>query len=62
MTDDEVIDAAEAEGVRVRVAVVDGKALIGFTRGDDTRYPAFGEERLAISYMGAWLQRGRVFA
>jgi hypothetical protein len=52
MTDDELL------GWRF----VDGKPLVGFTRGDDTRYPAYGEERLAISYMRDWLRRERVFA
>jgi len=35
---------------------------VGFVRGDDRRFPAFGEERLAFSYFADWLHRGRVFA
>jgi hypothetical protein len=31
-------------------------------RGDDLRFPVFGEERLAFSYVADWLRRGRVFA
>ena len=61
MTDDEVIEAARAEGFEFGWRFVNGKPLVGFTRGDDMRYPAFGEERLAISYMRDWLRRGRVF-
>ena len=60
--DDEVIEAAAAEGFEFGRRFVDGKPLVGFTRGDDTRYPAYGEEGLAISYMRDWLRRGRVFA
>ena len=34
----------------------------GFMRENEERYPAFGERRLAISYMADWLRRGRAFA
>lgn len=61
MTDDEVIEAAREQGFELGWRFVDGKPLVGFMRGDDTRYPAYGEERLAISYMRDWLRRGRVF-
>lgn len=61
MTDDEVIKEARAEGFEFGWRFVDGKPLVGFTRDDDTRSPAFGEERLAISYMADWLRRGRAF-
>jgi hypothetical protein len=40
---------------------VNGKLCVGFVRGDDLRYPAHGEERLAIAYMADWLRRGRIF-
>ena len=36
-----------------------GTLCVGFVRGDDLRYPAFGDERLAISFMADWLRRGR---
>ena len=62
VTDDEVIEAAEAKGFELCWRPVGGTLCVGFVRGDDTRYPAFGEERLAISYMADWLRRGRVFA
>ena len=58
MTDDEVIEAAEAEGFELCWRPVGGKLCVGFVRGDDERYPAFGEERLAFSYMADWLRRG----
>ena len=62
MTDDEVIEAAEAEGFELCWRPVGGTLCVGFVRGEDLRYPAFGEERLAFSYMADWLRRGRVFA
>jgi len=37
MTDDEVIEAAEAEGFELGWRYVQGKPLVGFTRGD-TRF------------------------
>ena len=40
---------------------IGGRLCVGFVRGDDERYPAFGEERLAFSYMADWLRRGRIF-
>ena len=62
MTHDEVITAAEA-GIRALLArPVGGTLCIGFVRGDDLRFPAFGQKRLAISYMADWLRRARVFA
>src|SRR4051812_43636245 len=61
MTDDEVIEAAAVEGFELSWRPVGGRLCVGFVRGDDERYPAFGEERLAISYMADWLRRGRVF-
>lgn len=62
MTDDEVIAAAELEGFELCWRPVGGTLCGGFVRGDDLRYPAFGEERLAFSNMADWLRRGRVFA
>lgn len=38
MTDDEVIAAAAAEGFELGWRFVGEKLLVGFTRGDDTRY------------------------
>lgn len=61
MTDDEVVERARAEGFELAWRPVGGVLCAGFVRGDDDRYPAFGEERLAISYMRDWLCRGRVF-
>jgi hypothetical protein len=62
MTDDKVIAAARKEGFEFGWRYLDdGHLCVGFTRGDHTRYPAFGEERLAISYMADWLRRGRTF-
>ena len=51
MIDDEVIEAAAGEGFELAWRPVGGKLCVGFVRGDDLRYPAFGEERLAMSYM-----------
>src|SRR4051794_31514343 len=59
MTHDEVLDAAATEGFELAWRPVGGNLCVGFVRGDDERYPAFGEERLAISYMRDWLRRGR---
>jgi hypothetical protein len=62
MSDDEVIEAAATEGFELCWRPVGGTLCGGFVRGGDERYPAFGEECLAISYMADWLRRGRVFA
>jgi hypothetical protein len=62
MTDDEVIAAAAEEGFELCWRPLGGTLCVGFVRGDDERYPAFGEERLAFAYMADWLRRGRVFA
>jgi hypothetical protein len=52
MDADEVIERAREEGFEFGWRYLnDGHLCVGFTRGDDTRYPAFGEERLAIDYM-----------
>ena len=62
ITDDEVIEAAGAEWFELFWRPIGEKLWVGFVRGDDERYPAFGEERVGISYMAYWLRRGRVFA
>jgi hypothetical protein len=62
VSDDEVIEASRLEGFELGWRFVGEKLLVGFTREGDDRYPAYGEERLAISYMADWLRRGRVFA
>ena len=62
MTDDEVIAAAAEEGFELGWRFVNCKPLVGFTRGDDTRFSHYGEERLAISDMRDRLRRGRAFA
>ena len=49
-TDDEVIEAAEAEGFELCSRPVGGTLCVGFVRGDDERFPAFGEERLVRLY------------
>jgi hypothetical protein len=62
MTDSEVIEGATLEGFELGWRYVGKKLCVGFTREGDDRYPAFGEERLALSYMADWLRRGRVFS
>ena len=62
MTDNEVIEAAAAEGFELCWRPVGETLCVGFVRGDDERFPVFLEERLANSYMRDWLRRGRVFA
>lgn len=57
-----LIAAAEAEGFELCWRPVGGTLCVGFVRGDDLRFPAFGEERLATRYMADWLRRGRMFA
>jgi hypothetical protein len=44
-----VIDAARADGFEFGWRFVNGKPLVGFSAGEESRYLAFGEERLAIS-------------
>jgi hypothetical protein len=58
MNDDEVIEAAEAEGFRVLLADRSAESSAsGFVRGDDLRCPVLGEERLAFSDTADWLPR-----
>jgi hypothetical protein len=61
MDDDEVIALARGEGFELEWRPIGDRWCLGFVRGDDLRYPAFGAERLAISYMADWLCRGRIF-
>jgi len=61
MTDDGVIEAAEAEPSS-SAGTSRREAVRRFVRGDDLRSPAFGEERLAFSYMADWLRRARALA
>jgi hypothetical protein len=61
MRDDEVIEAAQLQGFDLVERLVGGKWCWGFVREDDERYPAFGEKRLAVSYMADSLRRGRVW-
>jgi hypothetical protein len=42
---------AAEEGFQLCWRPVGGTLCVGFVRGDDDRYPAFAEERLAIRYM-----------
>ena len=60
MTDDEVIEAAEAEGFESSGGRSAGRCGSGSSAA--TTYPTFGVERLAISYMADWPRHGRVFA
>ena len=62
MTDDEGIDQARVEGFALTERPQGDRWCWGFVREHDERYPAFGERRLAISYMADWLRRGRAFA
>ena len=61
MTDDEVIDAAAADGFELEERVCRDQWVWGWCRGDDTRWPCYGEERQALSWMLDRLHRGRVF-
>jgi hypothetical protein len=61
MTDDEVIAHARAEGFELTERPVGEHWCWGFVREGDDRYPAFLEQRQALSYMHSRLRRGRVF-
>jgi hypothetical protein len=52
MTDDEVIEATRAEGVELGWRFVNGKPVVGFTRGDDTRFPL--SMRNAFRFFRMW--------
>lgn len=61
MNPDEVIAQAAEEGFELVERPVAGEWCFGFVREGDDRYPAFLEERQAVSYMADWLRRGRAF-
>ncbi len=62
MSDDEVIDQARDDGFELVERPIAGQWCWGFVREGDERYPAFLEQRQAVSYMADWLGRGRAFA
>jgi hypothetical protein len=62
MHDEQVIAYARAEGFELVERPVGAHWCWGFVRDGDDRYPAFLEQRQAISYMRDWLRRGRIFA
>ena len=43
MDDNQVIEQARAEGFELEWRPVTGKWCVGFVRGDDPRYPVFGD-------------------
>jgi hypothetical protein len=62
MDDDELIARARDDGFELVERPVGQHSCWGFVREGDDRYPAFLEQRQAISYMADWLRRGRAFA
>ena len=62
MTDDEVLAEAAAEGFELEERPLGDKWVWGWHRGDDTRWPCYGEERQALNWMRDRLSRGRAFA
>jgi hypothetical protein len=62
MTDDDVIAKAQASGFELIERMSAGQWAIGWTRGDNDRWPCFLEVRQTVSWMPDWLSRGRVFA
>ena len=61
MTDEEVLDEAHADGFELIERMCAGQWAVGWTRGEDDRWPCFLEEHLAISLMRDRLTRGREF-
>jgi hypothetical protein len=63
MTDDDVIDAARADGFRLRLTRRAGAdhGVWGFVRGDDDRSPVYLERRHAIDWIADRLHRAEVF-
>jgi hypothetical protein len=62
MTDDEVIAAARAEGFELIEKPLNGRWVVGWARGEDTRWPCYLEERQALNWMRDRLRRSRTFA
>jgi hypothetical protein len=48
MTDDEILDAAGAEGFDLEERVCRGEWVHGWQRGDDRRFPCFLSRREAL--------------
>jgi hypothetical protein len=61
MTDDDVIEHAAAEGFELVERPVGAKWYLVRTR-KRRAVRAFGERRLAISFMRNWVRRGGAFA
>ena len=62
MTDDEVLDQADAEGFELEERPLRDKWVWGWCRGDDQRWPCYIERRQAIDWMRDRRNRGRIFA
>jgi hypothetical protein len=57
----DVIAEAEREGFTLEERVLNDKWVWGWRRGDDERWPCFGERRLALSWMEDRIRRGAAF-
>jgi hypothetical protein len=62
MTDDEVIEGAARDGFELEERACGDLWVVGWCRGDDSRFPCYLEERQALDWMRDKLSRGRVFA
>ena len=61
MTDDDIIDAAFADGFSLEERVANGQWVWGWVRGDDHRWPCYFERGQALSFMADRLRRVEVF-
>ena len=62
--DDPIVDViveARRQGFTLEERVLHDRWVWGWRRGDDERWPCFGERRLALSWMGDRLLRIGVF-
>ena len=56
----DVIELATTRGFTLEERVLD-RWVWGWRRGEDDRWPCFGEHRLAVSWMADRLRRGGMF-
>jgi hypothetical protein len=57
-----VLAQARADGFELIEKPLNGQWVIGWARGDDTRWPCYLDERQAIGWMRDRLRRAAVFA
>jgi hypothetical protein len=62
MTNNEILQAAEADGFELEERPLANAWVCGWARGDDSRWPCYLERDQALRWMADRMRRVRVFA